>query len=132
MLAEGSGITVEGEIAPNLVVKADPVLLQQAIHNLVANGVKYNHAGGRLVCTLSREGEAAEVRVSSTGPAIPPTEWRRVFERFYRSGNNVEREGSGLGLSLTREIVAAHGGEVAVVESTEGGLTTFRIRLPLG
>lgn len=131
ILAEGKGIMVEGEIEPGLMVSADPVLLQQALHNLVANAVKYNFDGGRLGCSLDRNEEWAEVKISNTGAAIPRAEWERIFERFCRAHEGGPQEGAGLGLSLTREIIVAHGGEVWVMESGPDGLTTFCAKLEL-
>lgn len=133
MLGEAKRVTVDADLAEGVVVEADPVLLQQALHNLISNAVKYNREDGRLVCSLVRSGVTAEIRIANTGDSIPAGQREKVFDRFYRrSDREPSEEGSGLGLSLAREIVVAHGGVLTLEDDSPEGMTTFRVRLPAG
>jgi len=94
--------------------------------------VKFTPSGGRVAVRVSRAAERALVEVSDSGIGIPQREQERLFERFFRSSTATERqiEGTGLGLYITKAIVEAHKGRIAV-ESHEGEGTTFRVELPL-
>ncbi|MEM7146394.1 MAG: ATP-binding protein [Verrucomicrobiota bacterium] len=128
MLAEERRIQLESEIEKGIEVEADPVMFQQVVHNLLSNAVKYNEDGGHIRCRLSASGEVAELRILNTGEPIREEDCERVFERFYRSGGG-RAEGAGLGLSLAREIVRAHGGAIGIGDG-EDGMTEFFVRLP--
>lgn len=127
-LAEPRGITIRSEIQPDVRIDADPVLLQQVAHNLFANAVRYNREGGEIECRLRMNGEAVEWSVANTGSSIPEEERKRIFERFQRGTREDSGGGIGLGLSLVREIVQAHGGRVELVES-EADRNCFQITL---
>lgn len=124
-------LNVEAGLAPDIQVQADPELLEQALQNLATNAVKYNCDGGRIRFELARSDHAAIVKVTNTGPGIPPADRGRVFERFYRAdkSRSSKVDGVGLGLSLSREIVHAHGGELAL-EPAPDGLTCFTLTIP--
>ena len=129
-------VTVHREIAPDLpMVIGDATALRSAVQNLVANAVKY---GGRdrwvgVRAQHVRERRRSEVRitVSDHGAGIPAADLPHIFEPFYRGADAVERQiqGHGLGLSLVRRIVVAHGGNVTV-STRPGAGTTFTITLP--
>jgi len=124
-------LTVEQNLAPDAQVNADPDLLEQALQNLASNAVKYNEKGGRIRFELAKEMGRVLVRVSNTGPGIPPADRGRIFERFYRTdlSRSVRVDGVGLGLSLSREIIRAHGGDLTLEETREG-LTQLAVELP--
>jgi heavy metal sensor kinase len=125
-------LRIEPEIPEHLDVPADRVLVEQALHNLVGNAVKYNRAGGVVRVALARRGDVAELRVGNTGPGLGDTERQRLFERFYRGDPARTRGragGTGLGLSLSREILRAHGGDL-VLGRTEADFTEFVATLP--
>lgn len=130
--AQATQIAVEEQVAPGVRVMADPALLEQAMRNLSGNALKHNHPGGRIRFELTADSGRARLRVSNTGPGIPAADVPRLFERFYRGDPARTRGvgGVGLGLSLSREIVRAHGGELLLEDSTDG-ITTFRLELPL-
>jgi signal transduction histidine kinase len=115
-----------------LQVNADADLLSQVLRNLTINAVKHNREGGRIEYRLRRAGSTAWLTVANTGDPIPPEHRDRVFERFYRADPSHSRrvDGVGLGLSLAREIVRAHGGELTLADSGED-LTVFSLALPL-
>lgn len=114
-----------------LPVSADWPLLRQAVSNLLHNAIQYSEAGGTVQVALERRNGTAVIEVVNGGPGIPGAEQPRVFDRFFRGDAVRHRgvEGSGLGLSLAREIVRAHGGILELVESRPGH-TRFRLTLP--
>jgi signal transduction histidine kinase len=112
-------------------VMGDAQRMHQVMLNLMGNGIKYCQAGDTVTVTARREGESFVVSVADTGPGIPADVLPRIFERFYRVPGTEERAvGSGLGLTISRKIVEAHGGEITV-SSEEGEGTTFTFTLPL-
>lgn len=111
-------------------VRGDPTRLTQVLTNLLSNAIKYSPQGGRVRVLLERTQEEVLLSVSDEGVGIPPEEHERIFEPFRRSkGSSAEIPGIGLGLSVSRRIVRAHGGNIEV-ESREGAGSTFRVRLP--
>lgn len=131
ILAEERGLNVTSEIAPDLRVKADPILLQRAVHNLLDNAVKYNEEHGKIHCHLEAKDSKAILTISNTGQKIDKKDRDRLFDRFERGSSQGERrEGLGLGLSLVKEIAVAHGGKVTFQENS-GPMTTIALQLPL-
>ncbi len=116
------GLEVSGSIASGLTVNADEALLRQLLHNLLSNAIKYNLPNGWIRFTAFRAGECVEVSVGNASKGVPATDCERIFERFYRAdpSHNRQIEGVGLGLSLSREIARAHGGDLILTESPEG------------
>jgi two-component system, OmpR family, heavy metal sensor histidine kinase CusS len=129
--AQAPQLTVEHALAPDVSVQADASLLEQALQNLAGNAIKYNCENGRIRFELAKEADRAVVRVANTGPGIPPADREHIFERFYRTdpSRSSRVEGVGLGLSLSREIIRAHGGELSLDDS-DNGLTRFILLLP--
>jgi signal transduction histidine kinase len=126
------GLTVQKDLA-QVCVMADPDLLRQVAQNLFSNAVKYNRAGGVLACRLWQEGETVNVTLANTTDSELGLERERLFDRFYRGdpSHNRNVDGSGLGLSLAREISRAHGGDLVLDESeTRAGWLAFRLTLP--
>ena len=111
-------------------MRGDPTRLTQVLTNLLSNAIKYSPRGGRVWVRLEHSQEEILLSVSDEGVGIPPDEYERIFEPFRRSkGSRAEIPGIGLGLSVSRRIVRAHGGNIEVV-SQEGTGSTFRVRLP--
>jgi heavy metal sensor kinase len=110
-------------------VRGDQTALAQVVRNLVDNAAR--HAGKALSVGVGENGAGVEVVVEDDGPGIPEEQRQRVFERFVRLDEARARDsgGSGLGLAIVKEIVAAHGGTVAVSSSDLGG-ARFVVRLP--
>jgi signal transduction histidine kinase len=129
-LAEDKGLTLT--LAPGaegLVVNADFPRLRQAVANLVDNAVKYTPPGGHVTIAARAEAGAVVIEVRDTGPGIPTDEQARVWERLYRGEAGRTERGLGLGLSLVKAVVEAHGGAVQV-SSAPGRGATFRVTLP--
>ncbi len=127
------GLQIEQVVAADVVVAADTVLLEQALQNLAGNAIKYNHPDGRIRFELTAEAGRARVAISNTGPGIAPEDRGRIFERFFRGDRARRREragGLGLGLSLSREIIRAHGGDLTLAPAAEGW-TMLVATLPL-
>jgi signal transduction histidine kinase len=128
--AEDRGIAIETHVPDDLVVPLDRTRIRQVLANLLDNAIKYTPVGGRVEISARSEGLDAVVSVRDTGIGITPDELPRVWERLYRGDRSRTTRGLGLGLSLVKAIVEAHGGRVAV-ESTPGGGSRFDVRLPL-
>jgi PAS domain S-box-containing protein len=128
----------EKEIALSLVCDGGPTCpgdrdrLAQLVDNLVSNALKFTPAGGRAEVKLSPESDWVVIEVANTGSHIPPSDQQRLFERFFRASNATEAAvpGVGLGLTISKAIVTAHGGRIEVTSREETG-TTFRVELPL-
>ena len=130
-VADGKGVTLEADAPPDVVVVADRTRLEQVAANLIDNAVKYTPPGGRVHVEVRRAEDAAILRVRDTGPGIPADELPRIFDRLFRGDTSRAERGLGLGLSLVKAIVEAHGGTVDVV-SEHGRGSVFTVSLPLG
>jgi signal transduction histidine kinase len=130
--AEERKLTLTIAVPENLpAVHGDKDLLGVVVTNLVSNAIKYTRPGGRILVAASAVAGGISIEVSDTGVGIPKEDQGRVFERFVRSQQEwVQRQpGSGLGLSLVKEIVEIHDGQISL-ESDEGHGTLVRIWLP--
>jgi signal transduction histidine kinase len=129
--AQAPSLIIEQQIPPDIRVSADPDLLEQALQNLAGNAIKYNRAAGLIRFDLVPEADHVLVRIANTGPPIPPADQERIFERFYRAdpARSARVDGTGLGLSLAREIIRAHRGDLSL-EASDQQLTRFAVKLP--
>jgi heavy metal sensor kinase len=123
-------VTVEGD--DRTQVEGDPVFLRQAFVNVIHNAIKYSPVGGAILARIGT-GEAGQVivEIQDNGPGIPLEDQSKVFDRFYRVDRARWREsgGAGLGLSIVKWAVEAHGGSVTLVSEPDSGCI-FRIVLP--
>jgi signal transduction histidine kinase len=132
-MADAAGVELIGEIPDEpLVVHGDPVRRGQAVDNLISNAIKFTPRGGVVTVSLAAEAERVVVRVRDTGMGIPASDMDQLFSRFFRATTATRNAvpGVGLGLTITKAIVTAHEGEMAV-ESEEGVGTCFSMWLPL-
>lgn len=131
LLAAPARVKISADIAPNVRVSGDAVLLRRVLLNLVDNAVRYNQPDGEVRFTLRSEGETAVFSIANTGRGIPAAKHGELFQRFFRldSDRNRASGGSGLGLSLCREIIHAHGGTI-VLGRSDATWTEFVVRLP--
>lgn len=129
--AERAGVTLSLEAVAVKPILGDRDRFGQMIDNLVSNALKFTPDEGRVVVRLSDAGDHAVVEVSDTGMGIPDEEQQRLFERFFRASSATSRAvpGAGLGLTIVKTIVEAHGGTVGLT-SQEGKGTTVCVQLP--
>jgi len=131
ILALRKKITTKFDISPAITVYADESYLRRILLNLLDNAVKYNVEGGAVSISLGKSDSLAVFRIANTGPEIPLEHENRIFERFYRAdpSRSSDTVGSGLGLSICRELVLAHGGDIRL-ERVQPGWTAFTMTLP--
>ena len=124
------GVVPVQEGPQNLMVQADPVALDQIVHNLMLNALQaleqVDASQRRLVLSLSTHGDRAELAVADSGPGIPPEVLPRLFEPFF----STREGGLGLGLSLCESLARGMGGSITAANAPAGG-ATFRLRLPV-
>jgi heavy metal sensor kinase len=129
-VAEDRGVGLELVVGPEpLLTRGDPARLQRALANLVDNAIKYTPSGGRVSVHAEAAAAWITVAIADTGMGIAPEDLPRVFDRFFRGDRSRSAPGNGLGLSLARSIVQAHGGEITAA-SVPGCGSTFTLRLP--
>lgn len=120
---------------PEIVAPVDREKLEKVINNLLSNALKFTPAGGRVRLTLDTAGERDRrvcIRIKDTGPGIGPEDRERIFDRFYQVDGTSTRahEGTGIGLSLAKELVELHNGTIEV-QSEPGFGSEFMVSLPL-
>jgi RNA polymerase sigma factor (sigma-70 family) len=125
--------TVHLDVEDGLTAKADPLLIERVVENLLTNAAKYTPPGSRVRISAISEGQEAIVAVEDNGPGIPPDELCHIGERFFRGGHSNTRStrGTGLGLALVSEILDLHGTYLEV-ESKLGIGSRFSFQLPRG
>jgi signal transduction histidine kinase len=129
-VADTRGVTLTADAPPDLVLEADHNRLRQVLANLVDNAIKYTPRGGRIELDARKVTDAVEVRVADTGVGIPTGELPRIWDRLFRGDRSRSEKGLGLGLSLVKAIVEAHGATISAA-STVGQGTTFTLRFPV-
>ena len=131
--ADDAGPQIEVQAAPAYrALRADASRLQQVIWNLLSNAIKFSPAGGRIIVALVQDAHGLRIRVSDEGQGIAPEFLPFVFDRFAQSdaASNRQRGGLGLGLSIVKQLVEAHGGTVAAASEGLGRGATFDVWLP--
>jgi signal transduction histidine kinase len=128
-VADAKGVTLVAKSAAEAVADADRVRIEQVAANLLDNAIKYTPPGGSVTMEAARQDGRPLLRVHDTGAGIPAAELPRIWERLFRGDASRTERGLGLGLSLVKAIVEAHGGTVGVT-SEPGRGTTFTVLLP--
>jgi PAS domain S-box-containing protein len=132
-VAGAAGVTLVSEVPSEAVqVRGDAVRLGQAVDNLVSNAVKFTPSGGTVTVSLRRDGDEAVIAVTDTGIGIPAVELSQLSQRFFRASTATRNAvpGVGLGLTITKAIVTAHGGRLDIA-SEEGVGTSISLVLPV-
>jgi two-component system phosphate regulon sensor histidine kinase PhoR len=113
-----------------LLVKADGQRMEQVLVNLVDNGIKYGNQEGKVNVLIEERKKNLQISVKDNGPGIPAEHLPRLFERFYRVDKSRAKMsgGSGLGLSIVKHIVKAHGSQITVISKVDKG-TSFSFKL---
>jgi signal transduction histidine kinase len=130
--ADAKHITLQIEVAPNEpMLYADPLRLTQIFNNLLSNAVKFTSAGGRVTVRVVPERDGVSVMVEDTGLGIAEQELPHVFDKFHQTSTKATagETGAGLGLSIVRELVLLHQGNISVTSQVGRG-TTFTVFLP--
>jgi two-component system sensor histidine kinase BaeS len=127
---DAAGLRITAELDSPLPVHGDPDRLHQAVGNLLANAARYCRPGDHVTAHGYVDDACAVLEVADTGPGIPADELPHVFDRLWRGRQARTVAGTGIGLSVVRELVTAHGGTVTAA-SADGGGTTVTLRLPL-
>ena len=125
-ISSGAQITVS---VPPIVVRGKPLALKRALGNLIDNGLRY---GERIEIVATIDGVDLQLLIHDHGPGLPESSYEEIFEPYVRlaHGRDAHREGSGLGLGIARGILREHGGDVLLINKSEGGLTA-KVRLTL-
>ena len=122
-----------GASGPGLLVDVDPTQVGRALRNVLANAAQHSPAGATVRIDVKTTPREAVLRITDAGPGIAADDLAHIFERFYRAdqarGSGEPRSGSGIGLTIARELLAANGGRIGVEHTGPGG-TTFMIALP--
>jgi signal transduction histidine kinase len=132
-IAANAGVALRTEVPDGtIVIPGDPVRIGQSIDNLISNAVKFTPAGGTVTVSLRSEDENVVITVSDTGIGIPAVELSQLSTRFFRASTATRNAvpGVGLGLTITKAIVTAHGGRLEIA-SDEGVGTSISVHLPL-
>ena len=129
-VADRKGIRLTVETIEALPGAFDADAVEKILTNLLSNAIKFTPSGGTVHVALSKDGESARLLVRDSGPGIPPDQIAHVFERFYQVDESTSRTqpGTGIGLSLVKELVELHGGTIAVESASAG--TTFTATIP--
>lgn len=130
-VAEDSGVSLSVDCPDGaILVRGDIRRLQRVFATLLDNAIKYTLPGGTVLISAKHNQDKVSISVVDSGVGISKDELPHIFERFYRSDRSRSTPGSGLGLSLARSFVQAHGGEITVA-STPGQGSTFTVLLPI-
>jgi signal transduction histidine kinase len=131
-MADMAGISIGREAEPNIPrIKGDRELLIRVMINLIGNAVKFSPQGGDVRVTALATGFGVKVSVIDKGSGIPEEKLSSIFERYVQLGKETEKMkmGTGLGLTICRQIVEAHGGKIRA-ENAAGGGSMFTVELP--
>lgn len=130
ILSVQKGIEIEFISQGGVMLPLDREKIKRAFVNILDNAFKYTPENGQLTVEVIQENDRAVVTIADTGIGIPEQDLPHIFDRFYQVDKSRSSEGFGLGLSIVRSIIKAHGGSITV-ESTQNKGTTFLISLPL-
>ena len=126
--AQAAGVDLRASGPEPVPADVDPVRVREILVNLVTNALRHTPSGGHVEVSVTRDGADALLSVRDTGEGIPAADLGRVFDRFVR---RADSGGSGLGLTIVRDLATAHGGSADVAsDGVPGHGTTFRVRLP--
>jgi PAS domain S-box-containing protein len=130
--AANKSVALENKNNFHHALYADRVRVKEILYNLVNNAVKFTRAGGSVWVESAQEGDFLHVSVCDTGIGIPESEQSSIFDKFYQVGNSMggTREGTGLGLPITKHLIELHGGTISV-ESQLGRGSRFKLTFPL-
>ena len=127
-MADSAGVRLESEVAPNTPpIDADPARIRGVLMNLLSNAIRYTPSGGSVTISATEVGKEVAITVRDTGQGIPEELRLHVFERFVKGSGSP---GAGLGLAISRDVIAAHGGTINLTSEVGKG-TEVRFTLPV-
>ncbi|MBW7891497.1 MAG: two-component sensor histidine kinase [Chitinophagaceae bacterium] len=123
---------IEDNYGEETFVKGDHLLIQLAVNNLIENAIKYSDKSQPIAVSLSKESGRAKISIKDTGRGVTGKEKKKIFEKFYRAGDeNIRKtKGTGLGLYLSKKIIEEHGGSISLQDNIPSGCI-FAISLPI-
>lgn len=127
-MAAARGVRLAADVPSPLVTSVDPVRTREILANLIVNALRHTPPGGEVTVRVRADGADALLEVRDTGDGIDAADLVRVFDRFQR---RADSGGSGLGLTIVRDLATAHGGSVEAASDGPGRGATFRVRLPI-
>jgi signal transduction histidine kinase len=131
LLLNNSNLIVKNEIAPNLLIKVDPVLISELFDNLITNAIKYCQHGGIITIETSKKGNNLVISVNDEGIGLDKEQIKYIFDEFYKTDpSRHDLDSSGLGLAISKRIVELHGGTIGVKSQGLGKGCTFYFSLP--
>ena len=121
---------ISSQVEDDLYIMGDPFLLQISVNNLLENALKYSPKETTVTLLLSKQNDFVQLEVQDNGPGIEDAYKKKVFEKFYRLGNEATKraKGTGLGLYLTKKIVDSFGGHIFIKNNSAGG-SNFTVQL---
>lgn len=129
---DAAGVVLVLGVTPPLPAMIDRERMVQAVTNLLGNALAYTPAGGQVTVAATVDDTGCRVAVTDTGRGLRPEDLERVFERFYRADPHDHTGGTGIGLTISRAIISAHGGELTARSPGPGRGATFEFFLPAG
>lgn len=132
-IADEKDISIESMIEEKLKILADPDNIETIIINLLANAIKYTDEGGKVLISLKKEDKKLIFKISDTGIGISSQDLPFIFERFYRTdkSRSIKTGGTGIGLTITRELVHAMGGTIEAESPGINAGSTFKVTIPI-
>ncbi len=132
--AKGVTLALGPSVPADLTARVDPDRIGQVLANLLANALRHTPPGGTVSVSARRDGRNAVLAVTDNGEGLRPDQLGHVFERFYRgdSARTRDRTGTGIGLTISRAIVDAHGGQISLTSAGPGHGVTVTLELPAG
>jgi signal transduction histidine kinase len=125
-----AGITLRPPVGPGVQVLGDPDRLGEVIDQLLDNALHHCTSGDTVTLDVRGTGDAAELTVTDSGAGFDPADAERIFDRFHRADPSRQHEGSGIGLTIARALVTAHGGTLTAASGGPGHGATITLRLP--
>ncbi len=120
---------IDNQLLRPVHLKIDVDRVKKALDNLVSNAIKFTHEKGKVIIEIEDKGDELIVRIIDDGIGISPNDLTYVFDRYFQANPEANKEGTGVGLSITKEVIELHGGEVQVESEMNVG-TTFTVRFP--
>ena len=130
---EAKGVRIHFQAGAKARVEVDPDVLEQILNNIFSNTEKYGTSGGRLDIQSGRKGDRTFIFVRDFGPGVSKRDADRIFQPFYRTHSRITDgvTGTGIGLSIARDLARLHGGDLTLVATDEGACFKIELHTPV-